>query len=312
MRKVVKKRAQGNRTLTCHGEEMKRLSADILYVDSPVRVGDVEGRIICGDAFEVAPRLPRSFVDLLVLDPPYNLSKDYNGRPFRRKDRSDYRRWFRSVLEVLVPVLAPTATVYACSDWKTSIAVAPVLEEYFHVRNRITWERDKGRGSRSNWKNNMEDIWFCTVSDDYRFDVDSVKLKRRVLAPYRADGKPKGWREEKSGNYRLTHPSNVWTDITVPFWSMRENTDHPTQKPEKLVAKLVLASSGKGDFVFDPFAGSGTTAVVAKKLGRKFCAVELDRRYCCWALKRLGMADEDSSVQGYADGVFRERNYFGR
>ena len=308
MRSGTKEKAPGNRTLVCHGEEMERLSADILHVDAPVRAGDVEGRVICGDALEVAAKLPESFVDLLILDPPYNMSKNYNGHLFRRKEKADYRRWFRGVLEVLAPTLRRTATVYVCSDWKTSIVVAPVLEECFRVRNRITWEREKGRGSGSNWKNNMEDIWFCTVSDDYRFDVDSVKLRRRVLAPYRADGKPKGWSEEKGGNYRLTHPSNVWTDITVPFWSMRENTDHPTQKPEKLVAKLVLASSKKGDLVFDPFAGSGTAAVVAKKLGRKFCAIELDRRYCCWALKRLGMADADSAIQGYAGGVFRERN----
>lgn len=308
MGSATTKRAPGNRTLVCHGEEMERLAADILHVDVPVRAGDVEGRIICGDALEVATKLPESFVDLLILDPPYNMSKNYNGHLFRRKEKADYERWFRGVLEVLAPTLRRTATVYVCSDWKTSVVVAPVLEECFRVRNRITWEREKGRGSGSNWKNNMEDIWFCTVSDDYRFDVDSVKLRKRVLAPYRADGKPKGWSEEKGGNYRLTHPSNIWTDITVPFWSMRENTDHPTQKPEKLVAKLVLASSKKGDLVFDPFAGSGTAAVVAKKLGRKFCAIELDRRYCCWALKRLGMADADSAIQGYAGGVFRERN----
>ena len=311
MRSATTKRAPGNRTLVCREEEMERLAADILRVDGPVRVGDVEGRIICGDALEVAPKLPKGFVDLLILDPPYNMSKNYNGRPFRRRGRADYARWFRGVLEALVPTLGPTATVYACSDWKTSIVVAPVLEEYFRVRNRITWEREKGRGSASNWKNGMEDIWFCTVSDDYRFDVDSVKLRRRVLAPYRADGKPRGWSEEKGGNYRLTHPSNIWTDVTVPFWSMRENTDHPTQKPEKLVAKLVLASSGKESFVLDPFAGSGTAAVVAKKLGRRFCAIEIDRRYCCWALKRLGAADADSAIQGYADGVFRERNSSG-
>ena len=136
-----------------------------------------------------------------------------------------------------------------------------------------------------------------------------MKLKRRVIAPYRTDdGKPKDWDECKNGNYRLTHPSNLWTDITIPFWSMPENTDHPTQKPEKLVAKLILASCREGDFVFDPFLGSGTTAVVAKKLNRKFSGVEMNREYCCWAEKRLQLAELDRSIQGYADGVFWERN----
>ena len=96
-------------------------------------------------------------------------------------------------------------------------------------------------------------------------NVDMVKLRRKVVAPYKINGQPKDWSKEKDGNYRLTYPSNIWTDISIPFWSMPENTDHPTQKPEKLIAELILASSKEGDFVFDPFLGSGTTAVVAKK-----------------------------------------------
>ena len=144
--------------------------------------------------------------------------------------------------------LKPTATVYVCSDWRTSTVIFPVLDDLFHVRNRITWEREKGRGSRRNWKNNTEDIWFCTRGETYCFNVDDVKLKRRVIAPYRkSDGQAKDWNVENEDKYRLTHPSNIWSDITVPFWSMPENTDHPTQKPEKLMAKLILASSNSGD-----------------------------------------------------------------
>lgn len=199
-----------------------------------------------------------------------------------------------------------------CSDWKTSILIAPVLQEFFQIRNRITWEREKGRGAKSNWKNNTEDIWYCTLSDSYVFNVDAVKLKRKVIAPYRdSNGKPKDWQEDDDGNYRLTHPSNIWTDITIPFWSMPENTDHPTQKPEKLIAKLILSSSNEGDFVFDPFLGSGTTAVVAKKLNRHYCGIEQDVEYCCWAEKRLALADVDSGIQGYSDGTFWERNTLG-
>ena len=178
------------------------------------------------------------------------------------------------------------------------------------MRNRITWEREKGRGSSSNWKNVSEDIWFCTVSRKYTFNVDAVKLKRRVVAPYRTgEGNPKDWQQEESGtNFRITHPSNLWIDISVPFWSMPENTDHPAQKSEKLIAKLILASSNTGDMVFDPFLGSGTSVVVARKLGRRFAGVEMNRTYCCCALKRLQMADNAPSIQGFYDGVFWERN----
>ncbi|MBC6436436.1 site-specific DNA-methyltransferase, partial [Nostoc sp. HG1] len=91
-------------------------------------------------------------------------------------------------------------------------------------------------------------------------------------------------------------------------WSMPENTDHPTQKPEKLLAKIILASSNMGDVVLDPFMGSGTTSVVAKKTGRNYVGIERDLGYCCLAEKRLAIAAENPAIQGYAEGVFWERN----
>src|SRR5207247_9578020 len=175
-----------------------------------------------------------------------------------------------------------------------SASIFTAASDVFEVQNRITWEREKGRGALSNWKNASEDIWFCTMSDRYTFNVETVKVRRRVLAPYRdVDGRAKDWVETDIGNFRDTHPSNLWTDITVPFWSMPENTDHPTQKSEKLMAKLILASSNPGDMVFDPFVGSGTSSVVAKKLGRRFCGIELEEVYALLTEKRLMLADAD-------------------
>ena len=306
----MRNRAPRNRTLSCTDEEVVRLSRDVMRVDAAVAPEDLERRLVAGDIFQVAKYLPFKFVDLLILDPPYNMSRNFNGNPFMIKEKNEYQSWFLNVIDLLIPVMKPDATIYVCSDWKTSTLVYPILESKFHVRNRITWEREKGRGAKMNWKNNTEDIWFCTKSDKYYFDVAAVKLKRRVLAPYRVDGEPKDWRREKEGDYRLTHPSNIWIDLTIPFWSMPENTDHPTQKPEKLIAKLILASSRKGDFVFDPFLGSGTTAVVAEKLSRNWCGVEIDVEYLCWALKRIRTSRQDPTIQGYADGIFWERNSF--
>jgi site-specific DNA-methyltransferase (adenine-specific) len=146
------------------------------------------------------------------------------------------------------------------------------------------------------------------MSDKFTFNVDAVKIKRKVVAPYTENGRLKDWEKSEKGNFRLTFPSNIWTDLTVPFWSMPENTEHPTQKPEKLLAKIILASSKAGDTVFDPFCGSGTTSATAKKLGRNFVGVEMDEMYCYLAEKRLAMADLDKSIQGCSEGVFRERN----
>lgn len=303
-------RALRNRTMTWTEEELRDLSTTILQVEKRIDFSQMTCQLINGDFFEIAPHLPAQFIDLLILDPPYNLTKNYNGHQFRRRDKDNYQSWFRSVLELLKPMIKPTATVYVCSDWKTSTLIQPLLEEEFTVRNRITWEREKGRGAKRNWKNNTEDIWFCTCSDDYYFDVDAVKLKRKVLAPYRIGGKPKDWNEETGGNFRLTHPSNIWTDLTVPFWSMPENTPHPAQKPEKLLAKLILASSKENDFVFDPFLGSGTSVVVAEKLGRQWCGIDINLEYLCWTKKRTIAARLDPTIQGYSEGVFWERNSF--
>ena len=154
----------------------------------------------------------------------------------------------------------------------------------------------------------MEDIWFATNSKSYTFNIEDVKIRRKVIAPYKVDGKPKDWEETESGNFRNTCPSNFWDDISIPYWSMPENTAHPTQKSEKLLAKLILASSNRGDVVFDPFVGSGSTSVAAKKLGRHYVGIEMNEQYCAWAEKRLEMADSDRTIQGYADGVFWERN----
>ncbi len=269
-----------------------------------ISLGECTDRVYCADFFDAAPRLPANSFNLIVADPPYNLRKDYAGEVFTEKKAGEYSEFTRRWLREIRRLATDDATVYVCCDWRTSVTVAPVLEEFFTVLNRITWQREKGRGASGNWKNCIEDIWFCTVGQNHYFNVDAVKQKRRVKAPYRDNGKPKDWQKEKNGNFRMTCPSNFWDDITVPFWSMSENTAHPTQKPEKLIAKLVLASSRPGDRVLDPFSGAGTTAVVCKKLGRHYTAVEKSKLYCAWSEIRLDRAENDKRIQGYENGVF--------
>ncbi len=270
---------------------------------------EIADTTICGDLFQIVAALPSHFCDLIFADPPYNLSKDFNGVKFKKTDTLEYADWLRLWLPEMKRLLKPNGSIYVCGDWSSAASLQMVLEELFIIRNRITWEREKGRGAKNNWKNSSEDIWFASVSDEYTFHVDRVMLKRKVIAPYRTEsGEAKDWSETASGKFRLTHPSNLWTDLSVPFWSMPENTDHPTQKPEKLLAKIILASTEPGQIVFDPFLGSGTTSVVAKKLGRKYCGVEINEEYCCLAEKRLELADTNPTIQGYTDGVFWERN----
>ena len=304
-----KQRAGRNRTISLSDKEIAVCRSRLLRLDKPAQARQLTNRTVCQDLLKVLDFLPEQFVDLLIVDPPYNLDKSFRGTEFRRLSTDDYVLWLESWFPRLLRALKTTASIYLCSEWRSSTAIATVAEKYCTVRNRITWEREKGRGALRNWKNCSEDIWFCTMSDQYTFNVDAVKVKRRVIAPYTDnDGNPKDWSTLSGERFRLTCPSNLWTDITVPFWSMPENTDHPTQKPEKLMAKLVLASSNPGDVVFDPFLGSGTTSVVAKKLGRRYFGVEINEVYCCLAEKRLELAGRHSDIQGYRDRVFWERN----
>jgi len=302
-------RAKKNRTITISAEEKNLYRDKLIKLSQKTTHKEIENKTINQDLLVILDWLPESFVDLLFIDPPYNLTKSFNSRTFQGRSVEEYAEWLESWFSKLVKILKPTASVYICGDWRSSASIHLVAEKYLKVRNRITWEREKGRGAKTNWKSCSEDIWFCTVSDDYTFNVDYVKLKRKVNAPYTDDkGKPKDWDETDKGKYRITHPSNVWTDLTVPFWSMSENTDHPTQKPEKLLAKAILASSNPDDMVFDPFLGSGTTSVVAKKLGRRYVGIEIDEMFCCLAEKRLEIAENCKVIQGYTDSVFWERN----
>jgi site-specific DNA-methyltransferase (adenine-specific) len=304
-----KERAKNNRTLTLSIEEIESLKCKLATEETLIENPDVLNKTLNGDVLKMLEFVPDNFADLIIIDPPYNLTKNFNGFKFNSRSDESFDEYLSTWFPQVCKKLKPNGSLYMCGDWKCTSSLQRAIEKELFILNRITWQREKGRGAKSNWKNGMEDIWFAVKNPkDYYFDVESVKMKRKVIAPYKVDGKPKDWDQSEDGNFRITYPSNFWDDISIPFWSMPENTDHPTQKPEKLYAKLILASSKPGDIVFDPFLGSGTTSVVAKKLGRNYCGIEMNQEYCLWTEKRLQMAEKDSSIQGYSDGVFWERN----
>lgn len=303
-------RAPRNQTITVTEEESALLEKNLFIPGKkPLAESDILNKIMLGDTLKVIDLLPDAFADLIILDPPYNLRKDFHGFTFQASNDDDYLAYLRSWFSQVAAKLKPNGSLYLCGDWKNTATLQQAMNENLTVLNRITWQREKGRGAQKNWKNGMEDIWFGVKNPkDYYFNVEAVKIKRKVIAPYKVNGKPKDWEETAEGNFRITYPSNFWDDISIPYWSMPENTDHPTQKPEKLIAKLILASSPEGGVVFDPFLGSGTSAVTAKKLGRKYVGIEMNKEYALWAEKRIRNADNSHSIQGYEGGVFWERN----
>lgn len=297
-----------NKTIDISVEEGRGYLDRCICVNKTAVISDILDKTILGNTLDIMPLLPEGFADLIIADPPYNMDKDFNGSKFRSVSSTDYAEYTEAWLKEVERLLKPDGSLYVCCDWKSGMVIGELLSRRFNVLNRITWQREKGRGAKSNWKNSMEDIWFATKSKRYTFNLDAVKVRRRVVAPYKVNGVPKDWEQTKDGNFRNTSPSNFWDDISVPYWSMPENTAHPTQKPEKLLAKLILASSNKGDVVFDPFLGSGSTSVAAKKLGRHYVGIEQNEQYCVWAEKRLEAAESDKTIQGFENGVFWERN----
>lgn len=298
-------KSERNRTITISPDEEESLNKNI-----ETSFSGIENKIYNCDLFKIIDEIPDKSFELIIIDPPYNLSRKFNSTTFKTMSDEEYGQWLETWLVKVISKLKNNGSLYLCGDWKCSSIMYSVLNKYMTVMNRITWSRDKGRGASKNWKNNHEDIWFAVSNpNDYVFNVNDVKIKKKVLAPYKdKNGNNKDWQSENGENFRMTYPSNFGDDIVVPFWSMPENTNHPTQKPEKLLAKLILASSNEGDTIFDPFCGSGSTLVTAKKLNRKYCGIELDKYYCQLTSKRLILADVNNNIQGYENKIFKEKN----
>ena len=243
-------------------------------------------------------------VDMFFCDPPYFISggktKDNIGgrNEWDRqwKDEDEFLVWTKEWMQIMFYLLSDTGSAYICIDWKQSSNFHFLLKEIgFQVQNRITWKRDKGRGSNKNWKSISEDIWFVTKSNNYTFNIEKVKEIKKVIAPYTDDeGNPKDWWVDENGDkVRKTHPSNIWLGHCVPFWSSKEVKSyanskassenkykkHETQKPLSIVKRCIEASSNEKDLICDFFNGSGTSAVASKMLNRRYIGFEINKTY---------------------------------
>ena len=151
------------------------------YLKRCVKAEDYRGetdKTVLGDAFLGLKSVNDGSVDLLIVDPPYNLRKDFGGNEFKKLSFEGYAEYTEKWIAAVKPKLKPTASVYVCCDWESSLIIGEILARHFILRNRITWQREKGRGASKNWKNSMEDVFFATVGKDYVFNLDAVNREK--------------------------------------------------------------------------------------------------------------------------------------
>ena len=194
-------KAPRNRTIELSEKDREYLLRKVAKITGEINKKDIENKVIKGDFFKIVDFLPSNFVDLLFIDPPYNITKKFFLNKFKKLSIRDYMEWTDSWMSKMTRLLKPKSSIYICGDWRSSTALHLVAEKYFFVQNRISFEREKGRGAKSNWKNNSEDIWFCTMSKNYAFNIEAVKTRRKVIAPYRVNGSPKDWEESEKNFY---------------------------------------------------------------------------------------------------------------
>jgi adenine-specific DNA-methyltransferase len=253
--------------------------------------------IFNGDCVEFLRTLPDSCVDLVVSSPPYNLGKEYEAK----RALEVYIAEQAKVLTECARVLKATGSIFwqvgSFSDngvlIPLDIRIFPILEALgLKPRNRIAWVRQHGLHARKKFSCRYETILWFTKSDQYVFDLDSIRVPQKWQNKKHYRGERRG---ELSCNPNGKNPGDIWLFRNVKH-NHEEQTVHPCQFPEDLIARIVLAVTKLGDVVLDPYMGTGTVAVVSRDHGRHFMGAEIETRYHTVALRRLcGKPDENNS-----------------
>jgi site-specific DNA-methyltransferase (adenine-specific) len=227
----------------------------------------------CGDAATMMRTLPNGSVNLLIADPPYNLGKDY-GNSRDMKAWHEYEDFTREWLSVAVPLLDEHGSLYVFMGVRFISKLFAILEDELKLmfNGWITWHYTQGMGRKVGFSPRHEDILYFTRTDRFTFNLDAVRIPQKYF--------------RKRNNMMGANPGDVWQFSHVHYCSA-EREPHPTQKPEALIERMILASSNKGDAVLDPFVGSGTTCRVADALKRRWIGFDRNPDYVAMSRKRM-------------------------
>lgn len=247
--------------------------------------------ILLGDCLEIMKNMQDKSIDLIFADEPYNIGKDFGNNTDSWKSSEEYINWNKKWILEAMRILKDNGTMYLMTSTQFMPYIDIFIQENFHVVSRIVWSYDSsGVQSKKYYGSLYEPILMITKNKnvEYTFNYEDIMVEaktgsKRKLIDYRATP-PRPYNTKKV-------PGNVWNFNRVRF-KMEEYENHPTQKPEKLLERIILASSNEGDLVFDPFGGSFTTSAVAKKLNRKSISIDLNPDYYKIGLRRVGITDE--------------------
>ena len=226
-----------------------------------------------GDALDILKSIDSCSVDLIIADPPYNLGKDY-GNNHDQKTFYDYLEFSRTWTKEAYRILKNTGTIYTFMGVRFISYLYSILEKEcnFIFNSWITWHYTQGLGKTKGFSPRHDDILMFTKSQNYKFFLDDIRVPQKY---YRS-----------INNMRGANPGDVWTFSHVHYCNSNRQ-EHPTQKPEGIIERMVLASSEENDIVIDPFSGSGTTLRVCQQLNRNCIGIELNPDYVQITKERL-------------------------
>jgi len=254
-----------------------------------VNLGSAEHQVYLGDSLAWLPEVVAdASVDLIFADPPYNLGKQFGAFHDSWPDEAAYVSWCQSWLEICLRKLAPHGSLYLMASTQCMPYLDLYLRQHLQILSRIVWTYDSSGVQAKNYFGSLyEPILFAVKNPKkYTFNAQAIQVEAKTGA----QRKLIDYRKTPPQPYRSTKvPGNVWSFPRVRY-RMSEYTEHPSQKPEALLTRIIQASSQPQDLILDPFAGSFTTAAVAQKLGRRSVSLEREQVYLEAGLRRLGFA----------------------
>lgn len=242
-------------------------------------------QLVNDDCFEYLKNVTDKSVDLIVTDPPYGIGfcGETSQTNWDKMSDIEYYCFLKKFLDEAKRVLKDDGTIWMCCGRTKIPMVFRIIEEcglQCNLENWLTYVRAKGRGSKNKLKSQCEEILHITKGGKYEWHT--IEYLREVVIPYVKDGKPRGWAIDQNTGMRVrwSGMGNALFFASPFFRSKFERQIHSTQKPVLLWCELIMASSKKGELVFDPFCGSGSSGVAAKICGREYIGCEIDTEMC--------------------------------